>query len=152
VTLGGAVPIRIVAGGPRVVDDAGNEWQADTHYHGGQTYTTGDRISGTATPELYQNERFYDETFQYRFCVPEGSYNVTLKFAEIWFTEPSLRVFDVAINGAIVLKNFDVTAAAGGPRRAIDKQFRVHAVNNEIRLDFIPVVSNPKIAAIEITP
>ena len=151
VRLGGAVPIRIVAGGPKVVDHAGQVWEEDSHYHGGQTYFTSDHISGTATPELYRNERFYDAPFQYRFCVPEGSYNVTLKFAEIWFTQAGLRAFDVAINGATVLKNFDVTAAAGGPRRAIDKRFRIDAVENEIRIEFIPVASNPKIAAIEIT-
>ena len=45
---------------------------------------------------------------------PGGSYNVRLDFAEIFFASPGQRVFNVAINGAAVLKNFDIVATTGG--------------------------------------
>jgi hypothetical protein len=150
-TLGGPIPVRIAAGGGTVTDEAGGVWQPDANFEGGHTFFSGGPIEGTGTPELYQNERFGSAPFHYRFCVADGSYTVKLKFAEIWFSKPGSRVFDVAINGVTVLQRFDITAAAGGPRRAIDTEFRVKAVDNQIHIEFRPVVGDAKIGAIEIT-
>ncbi|MGB2823161.1 MAG: malectin domain-containing carbohydrate-binding protein, partial [Phycisphaerae bacterium] len=36
--------------------------------------------------------------------------------------KPGGRVFDVAVQGKTVLKDFDVVAAAGGPNRAVVKE------------------------------
>ncbi|HWC00291.1 MAG TPA: malectin domain-containing carbohydrate-binding protein, partial [Bryobacteraceae bacterium] len=84
--------------------------------------------------------------------VANGTYQVTLKFAEIWFTEPGRRVFDIAINGTRVLGHFDPLAQAGGPNRAVDRRFPVVVNNGRLSIEFLPVVSNPKISAIEIVP
>jgi hypothetical protein len=148
--LCGAAPIRIVAGGPGVTDQMGRLWQPDAHYDAGNVYATRASIAGAGTPALYQTERYHGREFRYKFCVPDGTYKVRLKFAEIWFTSPGRRVFDVAINGKTVLESFDIVARAGGPNRAIDTEFRVAAVNNAIEIEFTPGVSNPKISAIEI--
>jgi hypothetical protein len=150
-TLSMPLPVRIAAGGAGLTDEAGRVWHADASFDGGHTFFSGGPIEGTGTPELYRNERFGGVPFEYRFCAPDGTYTVKLKFAEIWFDKPGSRVFDVAINGLTVLKNFDVTAAAGGPRRAIDTEFRVGPVDNQIRIEFRPVVGDAKISAIEIT-
>ncbi|HZT28652.1 MAG TPA: malectin [Bryobacteraceae bacterium] len=149
---GERAPIRIVSGGEELTDAAGRLWQADRNYRGGKTYTTGRAIDGTDTPALYQSERFENGPLAYRFCVPDGSYRVTLKFAEIWFTRPGERVFDIRLNGSPVLLRFDPLAAAGGPYRAVDRQFSVRAAGGGILIEFLPVVSNPKISAIEILP
>jgi hypothetical protein len=151
-TLAGPLPIRVAAGSGKLTDSAARVWSADTNYNGGHTFFSAGPIENSNTPELYRNERFHGSPLRYRFCVPEGSYTVTLKFAEIWFAKAGERVFDVAINDQAVLEKFDVAAAAGGPRRAIDKEFRVEAPDGEIRIELKPVLASPKINAIEIAP
>ncbi len=141
-------PIRVNAGGPSYTDPQGIVWQRDTGYAGGGTFSSQGAVSGTAAPGLYQSERY--GWFQYRFAVPEGSYAVTLKFAEVFFDKPGQRVFDIVINGQKVLGRFDVVAAAGGRNKAVDRTFTVQAVGGQIAIEGDPVVENPKISAIEI--
>ena len=146
-------PIRVAAG--RMVkwtDPAGVVWSADSNFDAGKTYASDKRVTGTRTPELFQNERFNDAPFAYRFCVNNGDYDVALKFAEVWFTAPGQRVFDVALNGQTVLPHLDVVAMAGAPDRALERVFRTHVANGQIVIQFQPLVSSPKISAIEITP
>jgi hypothetical protein len=149
---GGRWPIRIVAGKASPTDSAGSVWDADAAYDGGKTYASAKPVAGTAAPELYQNERFNEGPFEYRFCVPNGTYTVRLKFAEIWFDAAGKRVFDVAVNGNTALAHFDIAAAANGPDRAVDREFRATVTGGRIVIQFRPVVSNPKISAIEIVP
>jgi hypothetical protein len=149
---GGKWPIRIAAGRGTRTGGAGAVWEADAAYDGGKTYWSDKPVSGTATPELYQSERFNDGPFEYRFCVPNGTYTVRLKFAEIWFDATGKRIFDVAVNGDTALMHFDIAAAARGRDRAIDREFRTTVVNGQIVIQFRPVLSNPKVSAIEITP
>ena len=145
-------PVRIAAGRSQWTAPSGAAWESDNAYDGGQSYTSSHAVAGTPTPELYTHERFHDAPFGYRFCVANGKYTVKLKFAEIWFTEPGKRIFDVAINDVPVLTHFDVAAAAGGPDRALDREFPVQVADGQIAIQFRPVVSNPKISAIEIVP
>jgi len=49
--------------------------------------------------------------------------SVRLHFAELENAKPGERVFDVKLQGKVVLKNFDVVAAAGGKHRAVVRQF-----------------------------
>ena len=98
-------------------------WNADTGSSGGTTYATSGAIQNTTTPALYQTERFGN--FQYQFSVPNGNYTVTLKFAEIYFSTAGSRIFNVAIDGAQVLTNFDIISQAGAPNTAIDRSFPV---------------------------
>jgi hypothetical protein len=43
-------------------------------------------------------------------------------------------------------------AAAGGARKAVDRQFPVSVTDGQITISFTPVVTNPHINAIEISP
>src|ERR671931_2420000 len=97
----------------------------DTGFTGGGTYSTSNAIAGTNPSEapLYQSQRYGN--FSYQFAVPSGTYTVNLKFAEVWWTSPGQRVFDVLINGQRVLSQFDIVAAAGAGFTAIDKSFTV---------------------------
>ena len=83
------------------------------------------------------------------YDIPSGTYTVTLKFAEIYWTTTGKRVFNVAINGQTVLSNFDIVAAAGGAFIAIDKSFTVGPTST-ITIQFTTVVDNAKVDAIEI--
>src|SRR6185503_9222878 len=142
--------IRVNAGGPAYTDAQGRVWSADTGSTGGSTYATSSTISGTTTPTLYQSERY--GSFQYQFTVVNGSYNVNLKFAELYFTSPGQRVFNVTLNGQPALTNFDVVAAAGGGLKAVDRSFAVNVTGGLITLQWSAVTSAPTVNAIEITP
>ncbi len=137
--------IRVNAGGPAFVDSAGQTWSADYGGVGGTIYRTSQGIA-----EPYTGERYGQ--FAYAFSVPAGAYSVRLRFAEIWWTQAGQRLFNVSINGAPVLTNFDIVAAAGGPLIPIDKTFPVNASSGQIVIRFDSILDNAKISAIEILP
>jgi len=141
--------IFVNAGGGAYTDTSGNNWGADTGFQGGQTASTANTIAGTADQTLYQTERWGPST--YTFTAPAGNYTVVLKFAEIYYTSPNNRLFNVTINGTQVLTNFDIVAAAGGAFRAIDKSFPVTVTGNSINIQFATGSADyPKISAIQI--
>src|SRR5579883_3085580 len=77
-----------VASDVPVTDHSGNVWMADQAYYpalGGvgqvgdaQPYSTNSPVGGTPDQPLYQNFR-EDTTWDYRFDVPPGNYQVTVK-------------------------------------------------------------------------
>lgn len=145
---------RLNAGGTVYNDPQGNLWSPDPNLANTFTFLTQNPIRNTSKAYLYQSERFsLGTSFQYVFpSVANGTYNVRLLFAETYFTQPGQRKFNVNINGAAALTNFDIVAAAGGSNTAIDTLHSVNVTNGQITIQFVPVVSNPKISAIEITP
>ena len=89
-------------------------------------------------------------TFSYYFAVPNGSYTVNLKFAEPTFPLSGMRKFNVAINGAQVLSDFDVVSAAGGWLKALNEAFPVNVSGGGIRIEFTNVLNSPLVSGIEI--
>jgi hypothetical protein len=147
---GASAPILVNSGGPAYIDSMDNFWAADNGSNGGETSSTTHAIANTPDPTLYQTDRYGD--FSYQFTVPNGAYSVTLKFAEIYFTSPGQRVFNVAINGTAVLTNFDIVAAAGAANTAIDESFPVIVTGDSITIQFTSGLANfPKINAVEIS-
>ena len=142
--------IRVHAGGGPLVDASGNAWSADYGFLGGFTYSDSAPVANTATPALYQTQRYNTGALQYQFPAPNGAYAVILKFAETFFSSPGERVFNIVLNGQQVATNFDIVAAAGGPNTAIDESFAVNVTNGQITIQLTPVVQNPQINAIEI--
>jgi Malectin domain/Chitobiase/beta-hexosaminidase C-terminal domain len=143
-------PIFVNAGGPAYTGSQGQVWSADADFSGGSTYSTTESIANTADPTLYQTERYGD--FSYQFGVPNGSYNVVLKFAEIYWDKVGQRIFNVSINGTPVLTNFDIIATAGAPLTAIDKTFSATTSTGAITIQFTSGSADlPKISAIEIS-
>ena len=140
--------IFVNSGGPAYTDTAGNHWNADEDFSGGSVAATNNAIANTADPTLYQTERY--GPFLYQFLVPNGSYNVLLKFAEIYWTKAGQRIFSVTINGTQVLSNFDIVAA-GAPLTAIDKTFPVTVTNGVVTIQFTTGPADlPKVSAIEV--
>jgi hypothetical protein len=144
--------IRVNAGGPAYTDSAGNLWAADSGFTGGSAYTTAATIAKTSDPTLYRTERYNTGTLEYKTTLPNGQYSVVLKFAEIYFSAAGQRVFNIIINGVTVESNFDPFAAAGGINTAIDKTYPVSVTGGAIDIQFVAVVQNPKVSAIEIDP
>jgi hypothetical protein len=150
-------PIRIVAQENSVTDARGQVWQPDRYYRGGILLRRHSGVTGTADPDLYSGERFGH--FSYVIPVPEGSYGLTLRFAEAYFGSQDQgvggagsRVFDVYCNGQALLRDLDVFREAGGGNRALVKSFHGLKPNaqGQLALDFVPVQNYAVINAIEV--
>ena len=141
--------MRVHTGGAQFVDPQGYTWNADTGYSGGSPWSTSYAVANTNSPALYQSVRW--GSFGYQFTVPNGNYTVNLKFAEVSLHSIGQRIFSVALNGTVVLPNFDIVAAAGGPLVPVDKAFPVTVTNGSIQIGFLKgAADQPAINAIEI--
>ena len=63
---------------------------------------------------------------------------VRLHFAELENAKPGERVFDVLLQGEVVLADFDIAAAAGGGSRAVVKDFRGIVASRALTLELVP--------------
>ncbi len=53
---------------------------------------------------LYQTERYHTATFGYDVPINEdGDYLLVLKFSEVYFNAPNMKVFDVVLNGDLTI-------------------------------------------------
>ena len=98
------------SGGPQYIQSDGTVYLSDRYYSGGYSATSA-AISGTSNDPLYQTERFGN--FSYSIPLPNGNYTVLLRFAEIYWSAPGRRIFDVFIEGAEVISNLDIFALVG---------------------------------------
>ncbi|CAI9757115.1 unnamed protein product [Fraxinus pennsylvanica] len=120
--------------------------------------------------EFYQTARLSPSSLKYfGLCLRRGSYRVRLHFAEIMYTNDSTfsslgrRIFDVAIQGEVVLMDFDIVKEANGVRKGIYRDFNVHVNGSTLEIHLywtgkgttaIPDrgVYGPLISAIAVTP
>ena len=91
-------------------------------------------IAGTDRDPLYADLR--TGMSGYSFTVPDGTYAVTLSFAELQLDKAGSRVFNVAMEGTSVVDNFDVWAAAGGRYVAVDRTFVVEVTDGILDISF----------------
>src|SRR6185369_9732546 len=123
-------------------------WSADYGYSGsGGTIGTAAPIAGTTSDPIYQSVRWGDTT--YTFPVPNGNYTVNLKFCESYGPVAGQRIFNVVLNGSIVLPNFDI-AAVGGTNTAVDRTFNINVTGHQIVVQTAAVLSGALISGIEI--
>jgi hypothetical protein len=149
-STGSPATVRINSGGPTYVDSSGNTWVPDSGYTGGTNFTGSSVIANTSDSILYQTVRYGD--FSYNLSVPNGTYNVTLKFAEVYFTSAGQRVFNVSINGQTVLSNMDIVAKAGAGQKALDQTFPVTVQNGSLTVQFTSIVNYAMVSAIQVSP
>jgi endoglucanase len=154
--------LRVNAGDPKPYKDkAGNVWQPDKEYKkgGGYGFVSGDtidrgadmKIAGTTDPHIYQTEHWSMDSFIAE--VPNGKYTVRMHFAETYegIDSEGPRVYDVKIQGAVVLKDFDIQKTTGGVQKALAKEFKGIAVSGGIlKIDFVSKLQNPEVNGIEI--
>jgi hypothetical protein len=81
----------------------------------------------------------------------DGDYVLWLKFSEVWFNAPNLKVFDVALNDVVVIKDLDIFGEVGrgvGHDEIVGFKVRSNKIiidgksqqfTNDIRVDFIKV-------------
>jgi hypothetical protein len=150
--------VRIIARPSAYTSSNKAEWQPDAFYTGGQFVQRHEKVLDTADQELYQSERYGN--FTYTIPVVDNSrYTATLRFCEHWFGPgrpggggTGSRVFDLYMNGRILLEGFDVFKEAGGSLRPVSKTFRNLQPNAQGKLifQFVPVRNYALVNGIEI--
>jgi outer membrane protein assembly factor BamB len=79
----------------------------------------------------------------------EAPYTIRLTFAELEGLKPGERVFDVALQGRDVLKDFDIAREAGGSDRSLVREFTVPA-SRDVRLSMTPHKGLPLLCGMEV--
>ncbi|MEM7307096.1 MAG: malectin domain-containing carbohydrate-binding protein [Planctomycetota bacterium] len=150
---GEAAPTRINAGGPLIAD-----WQPDDAFvQGGSKFSTTSAVTldGTVPPltpmEIFQSERTANQDVSWTFALTQDqTYDVRLYFAEIFFDQPGNRLFDVLIEGQVVLDDYDIVADVGDFVGTM-KEFQVTLTGSDLNIQLVKSTgSGPKISAIEI--
>jgi CubicO group peptidase (beta-lactamase class C family) len=160
----GPMLAQINAGGP-----AAPPFSADRDFVGGSTISHPNAIDTTnvvfndstypAPMETYQSARIGNFTYTITGLAPGSAHTVRLHFAETYFSTVGSRVFNITINGAPVLSNFDIvqavqteTKGAKGWNTAIVETFEGVLANSSGTYDiqFTSVVNNSLVSAIEV--
>lgn len=145
---------NINCGGDEYIDMFGTNWSQDNTTW---SKSWGDKFPGEVSPyqtsqtsnqmltasPLFRRSRFGRHELSYHMPAAPGDYRVELYFIEPWYgrgaSETSdyegMRMFDVAINDSVVIKNLDIWAQArfGKPYKRV---VNVHNTGNEIKIDF----------------
>ncbi|KAF9662126.1 hypothetical protein SADUNF_Sadunf18G0020800 [Salix dunnii] len=111
----------------------------------GQQYLTqtSSQITRTFDPELYKTARVSPSSLRYYgLGLENGRYSVELHFAEIRMDDSQSwkglgrRLFDIYIQGEIVLKDFNIKNEAGGSKKALIKTFEANVTNTIMDIHF----------------
>ena len=149
------LPVRITASPFAIVDSANQIWLSDRYFVGGRRGLPPD-----STKMSSHGITGYARVGSSRYNIPvvsPGKYRVVLYFSEPWFGAhdlvpggPGSRIFNVACNGTVILKNFDIMAE-GGSAPVVKTFDNIEATaQGRIELSFIPVVNYPVVNAIEV--
>uniref|UniRef100_A0A5B6ZHZ7 non-specific serine/threonine protein kinase n=1 Tax=Davidia involucrata TaxID=16924 RepID=A0A5B6ZHZ7_DAVIN len=97
----------------------------------------------SANNSLYMDARLSPLSLTYYgYCLQNGNYAVRLHFAEIMFTDDNTygslgrRIFDVYIQGKLVLKDFNIVDKAGGVGKEIIERFIAVVTNGTLEIRF----------------
>lgn len=110
-------------------------------------------IANTDDDSLYNTENYGSpNVLRYDFTgIGNGTARVTLRFSESYFSDPEMRVFDVALNGTTVLNDLDIFARTGGKRIAFDTTITLSNVASNLSITFPEAkANNPCINAFKI--
>ena len=147
----------------------GGSFAADQYYSSSLTASNASGSNGdtgfplTVTHPIPQADwntyRYLASTYTIPDLTPGGSYQVRLYFLDWYYTQVGQRVFNVAINGATVLSNFDIVQAAAnaggdGTYIGVEQDFTETAdANGVITIAFTQGSANqPMVNAIAVVP
>ena len=149
----GAFALAVNSGG-----SAAGLFVADANFSGGTQAapttavidTTG--VTNPAPQSVYQTERYGTFTYTFSGLTFGASYQVRLHLVEYYWNSANARKFNVAINGTLVLTNYDIYAAAGGQNKAIVREFTATPNGNgQIIVAYtVGTADQPKSSGIEV--
>ena len=143
--------VAIKSGGPAV-----SSFKADEEFSGGAVLQTTGTIQTVNVPtglpmELFQSSRTGNFSYDAKGFAPNSSHTVTLYFIEPTFDGVGSRLFNVAINGATVLSNFDIFLAAGDQDTPLVQKFSATANGSgEYLITFTPVLGDALVSGLQI--
>jgi hypothetical protein len=148
--------LAINAGGDSTATSAGKAFAADVYYaHGSPSGVTSGDVANTTSDALYRSART-GPAFSYGLPSGNGTFDVILHFNETYYGYRTgggvgSRKFNVDIEGARKLTNYDIFAAAGGAMRAVRQTFRVTVSDGTLNLLFARgAAGDPSVSAIEV--
>lgn len=115
---------------------------------GGHTAVSQVPITGGDNAEVYKTVRYALDG--YELAVPNGTYTVTLKFAEIAYDAPGTRIFGVKVQDKVAAEKLDLAAVAGRGKAYDLKVPGVRVHGGELKIGFTQIVEHPCISAIVI--
>jgi len=162
VPAAGKLVIRVACGAYQpYTDKNGNLWLPDEVKAPGASLSPLDgmtiertetyEVPNVAFPQIFRTERY--SMSAYEFNLPNGKYTVRLHFAETFtgIYGEGERVYSFAVQGQKPEKDFDIFKEAGGPYKAIQREYKgVVVTDGKLRITFTPNIENPAINGIEI--
>jgi len=118
--------------------------------------TTG--VTNPAPQDVYHTERWGAHTWVVGHLTPGGSYTLRMHFAESAFTGVGQRNFNVAVNGQVVLQNFDIYSLTGALNKVVTQSVNAVADSQGMIVLQLQVGTssaphlNPEIRALDVTP
>uniref|UniRef100_H2ZEL6 Malectin domain-containing protein n=1 Tax=Ciona savignyi TaxID=51511 RepID=H2ZEL6_CIOSA len=145
---GGQVVYAVNAGGENHVDSNGISYLADPIQVGTNSDYGRRQSISRAQPEdglLYQTERWHDSSFSYNIPVKDdGDYVLVLKFAEVYFYGPNLKVFNIQLNDHSIVQDLDIFNLKG----KLSVMGEYSTFNGILKLEMVKgAADNPKICA-----
>jgi hypothetical protein len=144
----GGPALQSVDGGPDWTDDSGLVSSSNTADWGG-TVPRDSTVPASTAPDIFATERWGEQDWE--LPVPAGrSITVRLYFANQYdgTAEVGQRVFDVLLDGSLVLDDFDIVKAAGN-RTGTMRAFSITS-DGTVDIDLRAVTENPLVNGIEV--
>jgi parallel beta-helix repeat protein len=140
---------RIKTGQRGYTDSQGLRWQSDRYGSGGHQYSSWAPISGSSAPDVYQTERWGPSTYTLPVPAP-GMYVLRIHLAEIYFTSPGQRVFNILAQGQDVASHVDIAAVVGANRAYVIQAGVAANSSDKVTVQFQTVKQFPKVSGIEV--
>lgn len=138
-------------------DADGLVWAADKPFangpwgfKGGNAKSATGEVQGTENDLLYLKYR--ENLDEYKFTVPNGNYEVTLKFAEFVASDGDDRVMRITIEGTIVEPALSIFTEAPGKYRALDRVYTTSVTDGILNIAFAKVSAGkePVVSAVRV--
>ncbi len=138
-------PFKINVGGNAYGDFyADKEFVTDSSNYGfmeGSTGVASDPIANTNDDTIFQSE--INGLAKYVVRVPNDKYKIRLLFAENYFNAIGKRVFDIYVQGNLVINGLDIVKEVGG-KTALEKVIdNVEVTNNLLDIHFAALIERP---------
>ena len=114
-----------------------------------QNKSTTTAVTGTNDDLRYQKRR--ESPGEYRFTVPNGTYGVTLKFAEFDVSKAGDRKMTIRLETTAVETTLDIYALVG-KAAALDRTYQVTVTDGVLNIAFIKNggKKNPIVSAVQV--